>query len=90
MTYSLLSETTPRAVKEHRCIWCGEQIAVGNLYVRERSVYDGHMQNFAWHRECRRDSQKHFTSYEEEFEPFENTRPDYRLVEPTPLRSADT
>ena len=80
MGYSLLSEKTVAARKPHRCIWCGEPIATGETYVRERSVYDGNMQNFAWHPECRRDSIVHF-QYEEEFEPYENARPDFRLVE---------
>lgn len=82
MSYSLLSETTPRAVKQHKCIWCGEPILVGERYVRERSNYDGHMQNFAWHRECKRASAEHFR-YEEEFEPHENPRPDFRIVDPS-------
>ena len=80
MSYSLIRESYPVARKPHKCIWCGQAIEAGAEYIDERSVYDGNMQNFAWHPECRRDSMVHF-QYEEEFEPYENARPDFRLVE---------
>jgi hypothetical protein len=57
VTYALLSESFPVARKQHRCIWCGEAIPVGEKYRRERSVYDGNLQNFAWHPECAQDQQ---------------------------------
>ena len=80
MTYYLLREVTTLARKAHRCIWCGQGIEAGTKYIRERSVYDGHMQNFAWHPECQRASSDYFR-HEEEFEPHEHERPDYRLVD---------
>lgn len=78
MTYSLLTEKETVARKPYNCIWCGQDIAAGERYWREKSVYDGHMQSFPWHPECKRGSGAHFT-YEEEFQPYENERPDYRL-----------
>jgi len=81
MAYSLLSEKTVAARKPHRCIWCGEPIATGDKYVRERSVFDGNMQNFPWHPECRRDSWAQSADYEFEFEPYQNSRPEFRLPE---------
>lgn len=50
--YTLLGETFPVARKRHRCIWCGESILPGEKYRRERSVYDGSMQDHKWHVEC--------------------------------------
>lgn len=45
MSYTLLSQTEPTARKEHRCIWCGETILVGEKHQHERSIYDGSFQN---------------------------------------------
>lgn len=50
--YRLLEESFPKAKKEHVCVWCGEKIGIGETYRREKSVYDGDMQNFSWHPEC--------------------------------------
>ena len=52
MSYTLLSEATRIARKQHRCIWCGEAIAPGEKYRDERSVYDGELQRHRWHPEC--------------------------------------
>lgn len=80
MSYSLVSQQQLDARKAHKCIWCGQEVPKGSNYIRERSTYDGQWQNFAWHLECKRDSFQHFR-YEEEFEPYENQRPDWRLAE---------
>lgn len=44
MSYTLLSRNTRTAQKQHRCIWCGEDILPGESYVDERSVFDGDFQ----------------------------------------------
>lgn len=76
MTYVMLSETSPVARKDHRCIWCGENIPKGSKYVAERSVFDGEMQNHHWHVECIADCRRsNDEEYEDEFTPFENERP---------------
>ena len=75
MSYTLLSETKPRARKRHRCIWCGEDVIIGEIYRREKSVYDGEMQDHKWHLECDLASHEYFED-EEDFMPFENERPE--------------
>ncbi|MCK1568958.1 hypothetical protein IVB08_34435 [Bradyrhizobium sp. 173] len=68
MTYHLFSKSWRAARQSHRCIWCDEQIALTEVYLREKSVYDGHHQNHAWHWDCWFDAQvNHFASGEEDF-----------------------
>lgn len=74
MSYSLISARKIVAIKPHNCTWCGLQIAKGARYLREKSTYDGHWQNFAWHEACREFSWEHFR-HEEEFLPGENEQP---------------
>ncbi len=72
MSYQLLNSSTPKARKEHRCEYCGEKILVGETYLREKSVYDGHMQNCAFHPECsEKELKEHAGECEWEREPFE-------------------
>lgn len=80
MSYTLLSETTPKARKEHRCIWCGEPILVGERYRCERSVYDGQMQYHKWHLECNAAANEHFRHcIDDTFGPGEAERPTVHL-----------
>ena len=44
--------TTPVAVKDHRCIWCGETVPKGTQYKRFRGRWDGTWQNWGMHDEC--------------------------------------
>jgi hypothetical protein len=68
--YSLIKEITRQARKQHRCIWCTEPIHAQEKYIYECSSYDGHMQHFHWHPECRVVSERFFHEYgEEAFEP---------------------
>lgn len=77
MSYTLLSQTTPKARKEHRCIWCGETILKGKQYTAERSVFDGEMQNHHWHPECLEDCRlENSDECEYEFLPYEHVRPE--------------
>jgi len=76
MSYRCLGETWPRARKEHRCIWCGQSICVGETHCHERSIYDGEFQNHRWHRECHeagRDT-ANFEGGSFEFDPYTNNR----------------
>lgn len=42
----------PVARKEHRCLWCGEKIAVGERHLNYRGVWGGDFQNWRMHSEC--------------------------------------
>lgn len=76
MSYTLLSESHPVARKKHRCIWCGESIQPGEKYRRERGVFDGNMQDFAWHPECAQAQLDEIRATgEPEFFAYENERP---------------
>ena len=53
MSYTLIEERLVKAArKAHKCIWCGEQIEVGQSYTYERSVFEGDPQSHHWHPEC--------------------------------------
>ena len=53
MSFTLIEERQVKAArKAHRCIWCGESIAVGSSYTYERSIFEGHPQSHHWHPEC--------------------------------------
>lgn len=74
MSYQLLSERQRTARKTHRCIWCGEPIAVGDRYISESSKYSGDFQFHRWHPECKEASHGFFADGHEEFEPGEFKR----------------
>lgn len=76
MSYILLSESKPKAKKPHRCIWCGESINIGEVYIREKSIYDSNFQDHKWHIECLDDcNEAHKGECEWDFDPYENERP---------------
>ena len=80
MSYTPLSESKPKARKEHQCIWCGEKILIAENYHRETGIYDGGFQHSEWHLECILDAQEYFRkSLECEFDPGQNERPAKRL-----------
>jgi hypothetical protein len=80
--YQLFSLTDRKAAKAHRCIWCGEAIAVGERYQDERSVYDGEFQHHKWHPECQADAQEDWRQGgDAEFMPWSAPRPQ-REVQP--------
>jgi hypothetical protein len=75
MSYALLGETTPVARKDHKCCWCGELILCGEKYLREKSVYDGRMQDHRWHFECHEAAARFFrASHDGEFDLYGNPR----------------
>jgi hypothetical protein len=44
--------TTQKAIKQHRCSWCGESIAPGESYARWRYFADGDAVTVKMHHEC--------------------------------------
>jgi hypothetical protein len=75
MSYQLISESKPKARKEHACIWCNEKILKGETYIHEVSKYEGDLQNHHWHPECQTACEKFFKEWGEwEFPPGEFKR----------------
>ncbi len=72
--FCVLRDETRKARKEHRCIWCGEVIVVGNSYRYQSGVFDGEIQGNHWHAECFRAAAEE-CDWEFEFIPYENDRP---------------
>lgn len=68
------------AQKNHRCIWCGEQIPKGSKYLRETGEFQGEFFAQKWHPECELDSQNRAQDNGDgswtEFDPYENERPE--------------
>ncbi len=84
MSYTLLSKTTPKARKSFRCIWCGQRIQIGEPYVRETGTYSGDFQSFAFHPKCKIACEAALRECgEEEFEPYDNERPEMKKAEAT-------
>ena len=52
MSYELLSHTTPKARKAHKCIWCGEIILAGEVHQHQAGKMDGDFQDSRYHNEC--------------------------------------
>lgn len=57
-----------KARKAHRCIWCGEQIVIGEKYRHWRGKFEGDVMSNDWHKEC--DDAATSIDLEEGFEPF--------------------
>jgi hypothetical protein len=88
MSYTLLSETKPKARKQHRCIWCGGEIKAGEKYLREKSVYDGNMQDHAWHLPCNADAMAiHAGEYSWDLDPYENEAPSGVAIYPANVKT---
>jgi hypothetical protein len=78
MGYSLIANSTQKAKKEHRCTWCGQQILVGDEYVRIRGVFEGEPQTDKLHPECDDAASEYFREWgaDEGYSPYENERPE--------------
>ena len=48
-----LKEVTSKAQKEYRCMLCGCKIEVSQAYIRQTNLYDGIVDDFIAHKECR-------------------------------------
>lgn len=75
MSCSVIGESTRTAKKEHRCNWCGQQIVVGEVYLRSRVVFEGEPQNSKLHLECADAAAEDFREFGEGYMPYENERP---------------
>jgi len=77
MSFTLLSESTPKARKSHVCDWCGELIEKSTTYYRYSGNNSGDFQCTKMHLECRdamdRDI-KDYDSWDYEFIPRDNPR----------------
>lgn len=74
MMYQLIKERFLVARKQHKCIWCGERILIGEKHRHEISKYEG-LQDFRWHLECNDAAIDYFLTGENEFSEYENERP---------------
>ena len=75
MSYELISETKPKARKDHECIWCGERIDNGDRYVRVVYNFHGDFNSDAYHPECSDASKEYLTLNDtDEFMPGEYVR----------------
>lgn len=71
MSFDLLSESYPKARKEHICEWCGEKILKNETYYRYTGLHDGDFQSTPLHLECKKAMQKDLLENgQEEYEPF--------------------
>lgn len=52
MSATELSVTTPKARKQHRCIWCGEPILIGEKHVVFRNIFECQINTDRYHNEC--------------------------------------
>lgn len=75
MSCTLIAETTQTAKKEHRCSWCGQQILVGESYLRSRVVFEGDPQTNKLHLECADAAAEDYREWGEGYVPYENARP---------------
>lgn len=69
---NVLTNTLRKAQKNHRCVWCGESISIGDQYVFISLTHDGAFQNQSWHPECRDDADQW---PDDEFTLYSNDRP---------------
>ena len=49
-----LNESFPTARKEHKCMWCGGEIKVGEKYERCTNLFEGQIYDWVVHLECRK------------------------------------
>lgn len=75
MSCTVIGETTQKAKKEHRCSWCGQQIIVGESYLRSRVVFEGDPQTNKLHHECADAAAEDNREWGEGYMPYENERP---------------
>ena len=76
MSWWELSTTTPKARKDHRCIWCGQYIHIGEKHVKHVGIWEGDFQSNRWHNECN-EAANQIIKIEGEisFDPYSNSRP---------------
>lgn len=65
-------KTSQRAAKRYRCIYCGECIEQGQVYIRQSGVWEGEFFTNRFHPECFADL---LLCDDEEFSPYSAPRP---------------
>ena len=77
MSYQPIRTSHVIAKKRHRCIWCGERIAIGEQHIHEVSKFDGDFQDHRWHPECQDYARLNWRALDDDgtFEAHENERP---------------
>lgn len=75
MSCETIAETWQVAKKEHRCSWCGQQIPIGERYLRSRVVFEGDPQTNKLHSECADAAADDYREWGEGYMPFEQERP---------------
>lgn len=60
--------------KVHRCVWCGEQINVGDNAHYRSGIYEGEFFSDYWHPECHEAMMRSDFGYENEFNPMDQKR----------------
>ena len=69
--------TTPKARKEHRCIYCGGPILTGEQYTQQTGFYDGAPYRNRYHSECYEACAEESRYYNEwEFMPYNAEYPE--------------
>ena len=69
--------TRPTARKEHRCIYCGGPIPVGEQYVQQTGFFDGAPYRNRYHAECWTDCAEECEHYGDwEFSPHNGEWPE--------------
>ena len=71
--------------KDCRCHWCGEGIAKGKEAFWFKGRWNGDWQDWRMHPECEA-AYREDDSYDEGFTPFDNPRPEPKIVNAFPHR----
>jgi len=66
MSWQLLSQTKPRAAKDHRCTWCNEAIPTDSIYDKTVGIFEGEFQSSQMHLECAEASARLFKEFGED------------------------
>lgn len=53
MNFTILSESNPVSRKSYACSLCGLPIQIGEKYFRQNAIFDGKMETYTDHLECR-------------------------------------
>ena len=75
MSWYHLRDEDVKARKNHRCILCGEDILVGEVYRQRTGTDEGEIHTMRMHQECQKESAKWDSDDWECWEPYEMDRP---------------
>jgi len=74
MSWNTIRSHPRRARKAHSCIWCAEQIPVGETYHEDVGKFYGELQQNRYHPECYKAATTYWCEGEEDFSPGEFKR----------------